>query len=256
LDQKETEGFGPRFYRDKMGENRFKSFVVQYKDSDLWIGVDTAGFDLSMIGFAQEKLIEVRQSLERYIIQFPLFASSFSPIDLKGDYPEIALKMSKAATIAGTGPMAAVAGAFSEYIGKSLQKAYPIKEIVVENGGDIYMDLASDLLLSIYAGASNLSEKIGLKIPYNSTPLGVCTSAGKVGPSISFGKADAVMIACKDTALADAYATAFGNKVKTGSDIALAIEQAKTFTEIASVVIVCENKLGISGQFELLPLAQ
>jgi len=255
LDQKEIEGFGPRFYRDKMGESRFSSFVVGFKDSDLWVGVDKLSFNPSMIEFTKEKLIEVRLSLEKYIEQFPLFTKSFSPVDLKGNYPEIALKMSNASTIAGTGPMAAVAGAFSEYIGKSLQKEYSIKEIVVENGGDIYMHLASDLLLSVYAGASKLSEKIGLKIPFGSTPLGVCTSAGKVGPSISFGKADAVMVSCNDTALADAYATAFGNRVKTGSDISTVIELAKKCTEILSIVIVCENRLGISGEFELLPLA-
>ena len=123
--------------------------------------------------------------------------------------------MAMAGEKAGVGPMAAVAGAFSEEIGKTLLRTFPINELVVENGGDIFLKLEKPLVLSVYAGTSVLSEKIGIEIPAQETPLGVCTSAGTVGPSHSFGKADAVMVACKNTAVADAFATALANQVKT-----------------------------------------
>jgi len=255
LDLNNIIGFGPRFYREQMGIGRFKSFVVAYKDSDLWIGVDNVSFNPSMVEFTTNKLIEIRTTLESFITTYPLFSTSYSPIKLPEICPEIASIMGEAASVAGTGPMAAVAGAFSEYIGKAIQQEYAINEIVVENGGDIYLYLKSDLIFSVYAGNSNLSGKIGVKIPYDFTPLGICTSAGKVGPSVSFGKADAVVVACKNTALADAYATAFGNIVSTGSDISLAIEKAKICTEIKSILIICENKVGVYGQFDLSPIA-
>jgi uncharacterized protein len=254
LDSNNISGFGPRFYREKMGEERFNSFVVSCKDSDLWIGIDQASFNHSMIGFAQSELINLRLVLEKYIHSFPEFATTYNPIKLPENSPDIAVQMGDAASIAEVGPMAAVAGAFSEYIGKAIQKKFSVKEIVVENGGDIYMSIEKDLILSIYAGNSALSGKIGLKIPDGSTPMGICTSAGNVGPSFSFGKADAVMVACKNTALADAYATTFGNRVKTSGDISKAIQIAGDCKEILSIVIICENQLGISGQFDLCPI--
>ena len=247
-------GFGSRFYRDKMGEERFSSFVVSCKDSDLWIGIDKTSFEPSIVDFAQRELINLRLVLEKYIHSFPEFATTYTPIKLPDNSPDIAVQMGKAAEIAEVGPMAAVAGAFSEFIGRAIQKRFPVKEIVVENGGDIYMSIGKDLNLSVYAGNSALSGKIGIKIPYDSTPIGICTSAGNVGPSFSFGRADAVMVACKNTALADAYATTFGNRVKTADDISKAIKIASQCKEIISIVIICQNQMGITGQFELCPI--
>jgi ApbE superfamily uncharacterized protein (UPF0280 family) len=249
------KGFGQRFYREQMGVNRFRSFTISCKDSDLWIGVDIENFNTEMIDFAYNKLVELRYSLESYINYNPLFGSSYLPVKTNPDDPEIAIEMSKAGEIANTGPMAAVAGAFSEYIAKALLNKFKLNEIVVENGGDIFLKLKNDLILSVYAGDSPLSGKIGLEIPAWSTPLGVCTSAGTVGPSVSFGKADAVVIASKNAALADAFATAYGNIVKTADDIKEALELAKKDKKILSALIICEGKVGICGQFEVIPLA-
>ena len=247
-------GFGKRFYRERMGESRFRSFTITCKDSDLWIGIDPESFKFEMIDFARNKLIELRYKLESYISENPQFQTSFVPVETKKGDPYIAIEMSKVSKIAGTGPMATVAGAFSEYIGKTIQKQFRVDEIVVENGGDIYFKLKKDLVLSVYAGESPLSGKIGVEIPASATPLGICTSAGTVGPSISFGKADAVMIASKNTALADAFATAYGNKVKSVEDIATVLSEVKLNKKILSTVIICEGKVGIWGQFKIKPI--
>jgi uncharacterized protein len=247
-------GFGKRFYREKMGEGRFKAFTISCKDSDLWIGIDFESFRPEMVDFARNKLFLIRVTLEKYISNYSLFQTSFVPVNTKKGDPEIAIEMSNAAKLAGTGPMAAVAGAFSEYIGKEIQKEFTVNEIVVENGGDIYLKLNHDLILSVYAGDSPLTGKIGLRIPADSTPLGICTSAGTVGPSLSFGKADAVMIASKSTALADALATAYGNIIKTEDDIPRAMELAKLNKTILSAIIICEGKIGICGQFNVQPV--
>jgi uncharacterized protein len=257
LDEKkshEISGFGKRFYREGMGEGRFRSFSITCKDSDLWIGVDFEKFRPEIIEFARNKLIGLRFTLERYIQQNPLFGSSLIPIETTNGDPEIAVEMSRVAKIAGTGPMAAVAGAFSEYIGKAIQKEFSVNEIVVENGGDIYLKLKHDLIISVYAGDSPVTGKIGLEIPAGSTPLGICTSAGTVGPSFSFGKADAVMIASKNTALADAFATTYGNMIKTANDIPIALELATKNQKILSAIMICEGKVGICGQFKIKPI--
>jgi hypothetical protein len=162
--------------------------------------------------------------------------------------------MARAAQKAGTGPMAAVAGAFAENIGKAVCKNFNINEIVVENGGDLFLKIQKDLVLSVYAGHSPLSGKIGLKIPAKQSPLGICTSAGTVGPSISFGKADAVVVASPDTALADAMATSIGNRVNISEDIEQALRKYSPTMNMKSLLIVCNDKLGIKGEFELTPV--
>ncbi|HKK80604.1 MAG TPA: UPF0280 family protein [Prolixibacteraceae bacterium] len=248
------QGIQPRFYRNLMGQKRFKSFMVGYKDSDLWVGIDAQSFSERIPVFAQDRLIELRKSLEAYIYRHPLFASSFEPLPLKTGAPDIAILMSKAAQKAGTGPMAAVAGAFAQFIGNAIDAKFDIKEIVIENGGDLFLKIQKDLLLSVYAGHSPLSGKIGLKIPAHFSPMGICTSAGTVGPSASFGKADAVVVASPDTALADAMATAIGNGVSIPEDIEQALRKYSPSLGLKSLLIVCNDKLGIKGEFELTPI--
>jgi ApbE superfamily uncharacterized protein (UPF0280 family) len=243
--------YEPRFYRKNMGKDRFCSFVVHYHDSDLWIGVDAESFTKELALFAQEKLVAIRSELETYLLNHSAYASSFSPVQAQKDAPEIAKAMATAGAIAQTGPMAAVAGAFSEYLGTAIQKKFKCKEIVVENGGDLYLSLQNTMTLSVYAGTSPLSGKVGIEIPATATPLGICTSAGTVGPSTSFGNADAVMVASKNTLLADALATAIGNRVKSAVNIEQELNICTIQPEIESLLIICDGKIGVKGKFEL-----
>ncbi len=123
--------------------------------------------------------------------------------------------------------------------------------MVIENGGDIYVLLNNEMVFSVFAGESILSERIGLVIPDGKSKLGICTSAGTVGPSLSYGKADAVVVICEDVLLADAFATAFGNKVKKPNDVEKVIKQSEKFPEILSMLIICEDKIGIRGDYEM-----
>ena len=147
--------------------------------------------------------------------------------------------------------MSAVAGAVAQYTGEFLKTKFGLKEILVENGGDIYADMDEDMDISVFAGSSPLSEKVGLHIEAACAPLGICTSSGTVGPSLSFGKADAVMIICKDVKLADTYATAFANLIQTPEDIPACIERIQSHKEILAAIAIKEDKMGICGQFEL-----
>lgn len=249
------KGIEPRFYRKNMGEGRFRSFVIGYKDSDLWVGIDANSYNHKIQTFAQQRLIELRKDLEAYILVQPEFASSFSPVELEETAPEIAKQMAIAGNRANTGPMAAVAGAFAQFIGYEILKEFNPKELVIENGGDIFLKLEKDLVLSVYAGKSALSGKVGINVPADDCPMGVCTSSGTVGPSLSFGKADAVMVACKSTLLADAYATALANKVVVASHIEGQLKFVENETDILSVIIICEGSIGIRGQYPLQIIA-
>ena len=147
--------------------------------------------------------------------------------------------------------MSAVAGAVALYIANALKRHFGVKEVIIENGGDIYADILEDIDVSVFAGASPLSEKVGLHINASQAPLGICTSSGTVGPSLSFGKADAVMIICKDVLLADSYATAFANFVRKAEDINPVLEKIGKIEDIISAVLIKDDKMGAVGKFEL-----
>jgi ApbE superfamily uncharacterized protein (UPF0280 family) len=237
-----------------MEGDRFISFQVSYLETDLWIGVDKPSYNPSINKFVLEKIIALRRSIDNYILRNPLFKTSLSPIPDDFEAPAEARAMIHASAISETGPMSAVAGLFSQVIGEYVIREYNVKELVVENGGDIFLKALNNIDIAIYAGKSELSNKIAITIPGNATPVGLCTSSGTVGPSLSFGKADAVMIACKNATIADALATRFGNEVKSGEDINRVLALSENFNEIELIVIIVEDKIGIRGKFTMKPL--
>ena len=147
--------------------------------------------------------------------------------------------------------MSTVAGLFAREVGNEIIQNFSLKELVIENGGDLYAMLNKELILSVFAGDSPLSERMGLRITSEISPLGICTSAGTVGPSLSYGKADAVVVIAEDALVADAFATAFGNKVKSPNDVEKVISQAEKYPEILSLLIICEDKIGVRGDYEI-----
>jgi len=243
--------YNDRTYRQQFRNNRWNGFVAKYKETDVWIGVNQKSFHREMPEFTEQIIRELRNEADVYLEQDPQYRLSLVPYTAQEFAPEILKKMSDISHKTGVGPMATVAGAFAEHIAKKLQEKFEIEELIIENGGDIYADIKHDLILSIFAGESPLSEKIGLQVDAKESPLGICTSSGTVGHSLSFGKADAVMIICKDATLADAYATVFANKIQAEEDINSVLEQIKHEKNILAALIVKNEKMGLIGQFDL-----
>jgi ApbE superfamily uncharacterized protein (UPF0280 family) len=150
--------------------------------------------------------------------------------------------------------MAAVAGVIAEYVGRGLLKRADCDEVVVENGGDIFMQRQKDCLAAIFAGESPLSYRVGIRIPARDMPLGICTSSGTVGHSLSLGQADSVTVIAHSTALADATATRLGNEVGRAGDLGPALKLAAEIPGLTGVVIVIGEELGAWGQVELVGL--
>jgi uncharacterized protein len=243
--------FQPRTYRAQFNPDRFASFTVQYLETDLWIGVDHPSFHKEIAELAQKEVVHIRKQLDRYITLHPEFLTSLNPVSPLPGVPDIAREMISSGFRTQTGPMASVAGLFALQVGEKIKHHFKVKELLVENGGDYYLSLKEDLLMTVYAGTSPLSEKIAVIVPAKETPCGICTSSGTVGPSLSFGKADAVMVACYSPTLADGWATALANRVKSPADIETVLKYSEQFPEILSLVIICEDKTGIRGNFEV-----
>jgi len=243
-----------RTYREQFNTHRFSGFQISFRETDLWIGVNPDSFREEMKDCVLSRIKELRENLDKYINKEPLFAKSLEPFQPSENAPSEAKEMALASAKAGIGPLAAVAALFAREAGKTILQNFPVKELVIENGGDIFASLKNNMVLSIFAGDSPLSEKIGIEIPGETGKLGICTSAGTVGPSFSYGQADAVMVICKNILVADSLATAIGNEVKAPGDIEKALELSEKYPEIKSALIICKDKLGIRGEFQLKSL--
>ena len=165
-----------RIYRDNFNRDRWQTFTISYKESDLCIGIDTASYVPEMNLFAGQILRELRLEMDAYITNDPTYAVILSPYFPAAGAPGILVRMAEAAATAGVGPMAAVAGAIAEYIGRRLKTEYDCREVIVENGGDIYADIVEGMDIPVFAGQSPLSEKVGIFIPEGGR-ISICTSS-------------------------------------------------------------------------------
>jgi len=236
--------YQPRTYRHWIEGKDLVPFTVTVKETDLYIRA-TANLQRK----AHRLVLKYRRQLEQYIEQNPDFLTSLKPLLVPARAPRIVQDMIEAGCQAGVGPMAAVAGAVAEYVGRELLDFS--SEIIVENGGDIFLKILSKRIVGIFAGDSPLTGKIGLEINPQDTPLGVCTSSGTVGHSLSFGKADAVVVVAVSASLADAAATAIGNRVSRPDDINGAIEFGQSIGGLKGIVIITGKNVGAWGDVKL-----
>lgn len=236
-----------RAYRNYVKAENLIKFEVIEKETDLLILAKENLYDKALAS-----ALIYRTEIEKYIKADPQFAKTFSPFRVRYDAPLIAKEMAKASRKAKVGPMAAVAGAMAEFVGKGLISF--TDEIIVENGGDIFLKINQSRKVGIFAGNSPFSEKIALEIEPREKPFAVCCSSGTVGHSFSFGKADAVIVISKNTLLADAAATAIGNVVKEISDIDHGLKLAKKIRGLDGVLIIKEDQMGALGKVKIVPL--
>jgi ApbE superfamily uncharacterized protein (UPF0280 family) len=239
-------GYETRFYRDWSRDRDLISFTVAVKESDLYVRATR-----NLGRKAMKVLLKHRAALEEYIGRRPEFLTTLEPFAVGPDAPLIVKTMADAAEKAGVGPMAAVAGAIAEYVGRELLPFS--REVIVENGGDIFLKTQKTRSIGIYAGESSpFTGKLALKVDPKETPLGICTSAGTVGHSLSFGQCDAAILLSASAALADAAATAVGNLIQSADDIPRGIDFSKGVEGIKGVVIIKGDRIGIWGDVRLV----
>lgn len=238
-----------RTYRNQLYHERFISFRTIVKETDLLI---QATENLALA--AKESVLLYRGVIESFIQQHPEFAASLVPLKIPAPVPDIIADMLDAAARSGVGPMAAVAGAIAEHVGHDLLKHSP--EIIIENGGDIFIRTHQPVTIAIFAARSPLNMRIGLKIDSCDRPIAVCTSSGTVGHSLSFGSADAVSVVSRSCSVADAAATAIANRVKQESDVQTAINFGKNIKGVKGLVIIKNDKAGLWGDLNVVQLKQ
>ncbi|WP_319525579.1 UPF0280 family protein [uncultured Desulfosarcina sp.] len=240
-------GHGRRTYRQLVFGAGLTSFEVVCQQTDLLVRADRP-----LEAQTRERVLELRGQIEGYIRRYPDFATTLVPWRADALAPEIVRNMIRAGNAAGVGPMAAVAGAIAGSVGRHLLEHS--RQVVVENGGDIFLKTDRPAIAGLYAGHSPLSMKFGIQVAETGDGVGVCTSSGTVGHSLSTGRADAVCVVAHSCALADAAATAIANRINAPDEIASAISIGRSIVGVLGIVAVCGREMGAWGQVELVPM--
>ena len=241
--------YQPRTYRNLVEASQLIPYRVVVKETDLMVYTATRLEDET-----KELVLEQRGYVEAFIKAHPDFAGSLNPRRLEGPAPGIVREMVKAGEKAGVGPMAAIAGAIAEQVGFGLLEL--TDQVIVENGGDVFIKTNSFVTVEIFAGDSPLSARIGIRMKSRPGPCAVCTSSGTIGHSLSLGKADAVCVVADSCPLADAAATSIANRVDSAADIETAIETGKGIEKIRGIVIIVGQKMGMWGDLEVVALGE
>jgi ApbE superfamily uncharacterized protein (UPF0280 family) len=200
---------------------------------------------------ATEEIVRQRRVLEDYIRRHPAFGTSFEPVELLPDAPEVAQRMARAAWSVGVGPMAAVAGAMAQLAAEAGLKA-GAAEAIVDNGGDVFVKAISPVFIALHTGTARLADRLAFSLHPADTPIAVCSSSGKMGHSTSLGRCDLATVVARDGALADAAATQAANLVRTVEDVDATLEQIMAIDGIDGLVVVKDDRIGLAGRLPTL----
>ncbi len=238
----------PRRYRGLIDAGDLVAFGVAVGETDLLVLAER-----EMRAEARAAARYARRRIESHAVVHPEMLDARRPLAPPADLTGVVAAMYRASAIAGTGPMAAVAGAIAEVVARELAKYLAASggrpEVIVENGGDVFAISGRERVAAIGAGSSRWHGRLGLVLPPGQRA--VCTSSGTVGHSDSGGRADAVVVVGPDGAVADALATATGNRVASEEDVRNAVEWARARADIDHVVVICGETLGAWGDLEL-----
>lgn len=232
-----------RFYRE-LTRPKF-GFEVSYKESDLYVSADR----LVDKGAVREVLTQRYTEIEEYVKVNPLFLVSLSPVERDQSAPAIVQDMIECSYITGIGPFASVAGAVAMYVGREVLKY--ADEVIVENGGDIFLKINGDKAIGVYLGDSFPSPNMTLKVRKRDEPFGIASSSATMGPSLNFGRADLVTVLAKNPVVADGFATALSNRVRSADDVKGVVDTAKREPLIEGILVAVDGKVFMWGDFEI-----
>ena len=198
-----------------------------------------------------EYIIYIRNELENYLLKDQDFLLALEPIKRDGNLPLIVKTMVGSSNIADAGPMACVAGTISE-MSLDYLIANDSRYSIIENGGDIAMINDEEVLCGIYSNNEVLGNDIAFKIKSRKRPLGICTSSGKIGHSISFGTSDSVTVISKSASIADGLATRIANEINGESSedkVSNGLECGEDYKEFfEGALIISDNHVGTIGK--------
>jgi len=206
----------------------------------------TIAADRQYVEFAVDAIKASRLDVERHIRKDDFFVTTLEPYELPTGSPKVLRRMCDAAKAAGVGPMATVAGGIAQEALEAMV-ARGCSHGWVDNGGDIAMIIEHPVTVEVFSNPDS-SAAIALEMEPTGGITGVCTSSGRLGHSISFGDADAAVAIATNAYLADALATAIGNKVKDKQSLQTCFDAFRHITEFTGGLVLRDGDVAMYGR--------
>jgi uncharacterized protein len=241
------KAYTERSYRRRVRSKGLVTFEVVVKETDLQVSAEKRLEEQT-----KNLIFDARHQIESYIRLHPEFPTALRPYPADPYAPPLVREMIDCTAKVGVGPMASVAGAIAQFVGQGLLSS--TSQVIVENGGDIFVKVGRKATVSIFAGDSPLSEKIGIALSPEDMPLGVCASSATVGHSLSTGAADAGCVLACSAAFADGAATALCNIIHSPKDLNGIGAWAEKAGGVLGALVILGDKLATWGKIELVGL--
>ncbi len=253
--------------QEREGERAFQ-LVLGESDVRIMAGLAQGGSEACYETLRQEMLVtlgQLRADIQSWARLYPDFQHSLAPLALPSQgrhMPEIVRRMYVGAERAGVGPFAAVAGTVSHMLAEA--HAHKAPDLIIENGGDVYMYSTKDRTVALLASPQGQEDQkpeqeqkqggasLGLHFKAEDFPLALCASSATIGHSLSLGTGELAVVRARDGALADAVATALGNRLRGAQTVQSALDFAQNIAGVEGLFVQCDDALGIWGNMELV----
>lgn len=224
---------------------RYDRLELKLKHTNMLVGYCEGSIaSTHLYSILQLHLVDLYTELEAFIAQYPEFEKTLNLWEKKSDHQFINNMIAHTA-LANVGPMASVAGTFSDEILNIGQKY--CAEVFVENGGDVALKNRKEVSVMIYPGWGNFKSKVSLRIPAGH--WGIASSSGQFGPSLSVGEAEMVSVVAENASKADAFATSIANQIVPGCQ---PLNILKSYHFLDAVSIIWKGNIWYKGKFELV----
>ena len=206
----------------------------------------TIAAERHLVGYAVDAIKAARLDIERQIRKDDFFLTTLEPYDPPAGCSKVISRMCEASKPAGVGPMATVAGVIAQEALEAMV-SNGCTHGWVDNGGDIALILEEQVTAEVFSEPGS-KNAVGLDLDPTKGIIGLCTSSARLGHSISFGDADASVILAKDAVLADALATAVGNRAKDGATLKSCFDDFRHLDGLLAGLVMRDGDVAMYGK--------
>jgi len=194
---------------------------------------------------AVDAIKAARREIERQVRRDQYFLTTMEPYTPDDPGPTVR-RMCEAAAVAGVGPMATVAGTIAQ-VALEAMMAQGCDHGWVDNGGDVALVLSRPATMEVFH-EPGARTAFALRLEPTGKGIGVCTSSGRLGHSISLGDADVALAMADSAVLADALATAIGNRVRGTSALGTCFDPFKGIPGMIGGLAMVDGEVAMYGR--------
>ena len=242
--------FEPKSYHHYFAADRFHFTTVSFREKKWTIGVDHSSWREELTKKVGTEAGRIACQLDELMEKDAVFFKQLKAASTTCD-SSLLKEMSLISQQANIGPKAMISSSICHQLGQWLLEDCHPKELVINDGHNLFINVVRPLKIPVLAGEHPLSGMVGYTLEPDQCPLVIGNSDEMAGSMMHYGNADQVLIFSSDGLVAGAWAAACFNRIKTSNDIQGVLDGIKAFPEIPNALVIMEDQTGIHGALDL-----